>query len=252
MKDQLTIYQLNLKRNRIKKQWCLENFLGISPNKLSMVNYQNDLRIACPAFEEHQIGVFQLYLVNNQQTLCSVQAHATELVCITMTRDASTIATASKCGTLINVFSGDGTKLYALRRGVAYANIKSLIFSSDYKWLASTSSNRDTIHIYKLDKTTNTEQNSSSWSKYCFDSKKAVAQMTGLNSWVLKRAFATVTTQNSDADTMVGSIYRTIGFVKNRNGDYGLIVSKDWNCINLFQIDSILGAECKKLSDYQL
>lgn len=60
------------------------------------------------------------------------------------------VATASSKGTLVRVFNTlDGTLLQEVRRGTDRAEIQSLAFSSNARWLAA-SSDRGTIHVFGL------------------------------------------------------------------------------------------------------
>jgi WD40 repeat protein len=60
------------------------------------------------------------------------------------------LATASDKGTLIRLFSTeDGTPLQEVRRGTDKAEIFSLIFDKNSRWLACTS-DKGTIHIFRV------------------------------------------------------------------------------------------------------
>lgn len=83
-----------------------------------------------------------------------IPAHDSPLAAMAFSLNGSEIATASEKGTVIRVFSvNDGTKLYEFRRGVKRCvSISSLTFSTCKQYLCC-SSNTETVHIFKLEKT---------------------------------------------------------------------------------------------------
>ncbi|CAH1760859.1 4711_t:CDS:2 [Entrophospora sp. SA101] len=93
----------------------------------------------------------------------NIPAHTGGLSCIAVNGDGSKCASASVKGTLIRVFdSSSGKLLNELRRGVDHAEIYSIAFSKDSSRLC-VSSDKGTVHIFKLEATNdNTFNNSSS------------------------------------------------------------------------------------------
>ncbi|ODV96944.1 hypothetical protein PACTADRAFT_48735 [Pachysolen tannophilus NRRL Y-2460] len=84
------------------------------------------------------------------QPLSVIEAHKTQLAAIALSNDGLLLATASDKGTIVRVFSVEtGVKLYQFRRGTYPTKIFSLSFSSDNKFLA-TSSATETVHIFRL------------------------------------------------------------------------------------------------------
>ena len=79
-----------------------------------------------------------------------VQAHETEIACISISQDGKMIATASKKGTLIRVFDVSGKKIKEFRRGSKDTHILSIAFSPLNKLLACTSS-KGTVHVFRLE-----------------------------------------------------------------------------------------------------
>ncbi|CCG84336.1 protein of unknown function [Taphrina deformans PYCC 5710] len=117
-----------------------------------------------------------------------IAAHAAQLICIAMSSDGLLVATASKTGTLIRVWSAiDGQQLIELRRGIDKVNIQSMSFStvtdSGQSKLAVVS-DKATIHIFSVSK-----------------HDKAVQSMNG------KSAFAVLA---SAGFTYLGSTWSTI------------------------------------------
>ena len=67
---------------------------------------------------------------------------------MTFNHDGTKLASASEKGTLIRIFNVDlGLCIQELRRGVPKADIYSINFSKDGKWIAC-SSDKGTIHIF--------------------------------------------------------------------------------------------------------
>ena len=101
-----------------------------------------------------QIGEVQVFDTLNLDAVTMIPAHDAPLAALSFNSSGSLLATASEKGTVIRIFSiPSGNKLYELRRGIKRcAAIYSLSFSPDDKYL-STSSNTETIHIFKLDNT---------------------------------------------------------------------------------------------------
>lgn len=89
-----------------------------------------------------------------QQSVSIISAHESPLAAMAISHQGNRIATASERGTVIRVFTiADGAKLYEFRRGVKRCvNICSLAFSIDGLYLCS-SSNTETVHVFKLDET---------------------------------------------------------------------------------------------------
>ena len=80
----------------------------------------------------------------------SIKAHENNIAYISVSYDGNLIATASEQGTLIRIFGTEtGDKLQEVRRGKDKADIKHICFSSDYRFLAASSS-KGTIHIWSL------------------------------------------------------------------------------------------------------
>lgn len=104
-----------------------------------------------------------------------LQAHTSDLACISLCSNGSLLATASTKGTLIRIFNtADGTKLQELRRGTDRADIYSLAFSSNKRWLA-VSSDKGTIHVFCIKET---------WSSYEDGNRADGARMASSNTYV--------------------------------------------------------------------
>ncbi|KAK4852805.1 hypothetical protein QYF36_027200 [Acer negundo] len=102
--------------------------------------------LVCPGLLKGQVRV-ENYACKRRKF---IMAHASQIACLAMTPDGRFLATASSKGTLIRVFNTmDGSLLQEVRRGADRADIYSLAFSSNFKWLAA-SSDKGTVHVFNL------------------------------------------------------------------------------------------------------
>ncbi|XP_067947379.1 WD repeat domain phosphoinositide-interacting protein 4-like [Watersipora subatra] len=97
-----------------------------------------------------KIGTVQVEDVRRATSISNISAHEHELACVTLNSDGSKIATASKHGTLVRLFSvRDGRQLLELRRGSNTALVYSLNFSADSSFLCA-ASDKGTVHIFAV------------------------------------------------------------------------------------------------------
>ncbi|CAL4160484.1 unnamed protein product, partial [Meganyctiphanes norvegica] len=112
-----------------------------------------DKHILC--FPSHKTGAVQLLdLLTTESTTSqapiTVQAHQSELACLSINREGTLLATASSKGTLIRVWdTARRVQLAELRRGSDPATIFCINFSGDSDFLCC-SSDKGTIHIFAL------------------------------------------------------------------------------------------------------
>ncbi|KAF6728429.1 WD repeat domain phosphoinositide-interacting protein 1 [Oryzias melastigma] len=143
------------------------------------------------------MGEITIYDANSLSTVTLIQAHDSPLAALTFNASGSKLASASEKGTVIRVFSiPEGQKLFEFRRGMKrYVSISSLSFSADAQFLCA-SSNTETVHIFKLEQhSPSQEEESPTWSTYV--GKMFTAASTYLPTHVSDmmhqdRAFATV------------------------------------------------------------
>uniref|UniRef100_A0A3Q2P7M8 WD repeat domain, phosphoinositide interacting 1 n=1 Tax=Fundulus heteroclitus TaxID=8078 RepID=A0A3Q2P7M8_FUNHE len=97
-------------------------------------------------------GDIIIHDTNNLSTVAMIPAHDSPLAGLAFNASATKLASASERGTVIRVFSvPEGERLFEFRRGMKrYVNISSLSFSPDGQFLCS-SSNTETVHIFKLE-----------------------------------------------------------------------------------------------------
>ena len=86
----------------------------------------------------------------DKSTTSLINAHESAIAFISMNNDGSLVATASDKGTLIRIFKAeDGSFLQEVRRGAEKAEIYSISFDLNSKFIAC-SSDRGTVHIFSL------------------------------------------------------------------------------------------------------
>ncbi|CAJ1974526.1 unnamed protein product [Sphenostylis stenocarpa] len=109
-------------------------------------HHSNTFVLACPGLHKGQVRVEHFGL----NVTKSINAHYSQIACLTLTLDGLLLATASIRGTLIRIFNTmDGSRLQEVRRGADIAEINSIAFSPNVQWLAA-SSDKGTVHVFSL------------------------------------------------------------------------------------------------------
>ncbi|XP_023893122.1 autophagy-related protein 18c [Quercus suber] len=109
-------------------------------------HHSNAFVLACPGLQRGQVRIEHFGLNMTK----FIQAHDSQIACLTLTMDGLLLATASTKGTLIRLFNTmDGSRLQEVRRGGNRAEIYSIALSPNVQWLA-TSSDKGTVHIFSL------------------------------------------------------------------------------------------------------
>lgn len=115
---------------------------ALCPNSQSIV-------LTCPGVHRGHVRI-DLYDIKKST---AIAAHETTLGAMALNLDGTRLATSSEKGTLIRVFDTQNTQLLQeLRRGADRAEIFSLSFNNNSKYLA-VSSDKGTIHIFSLSET---------------------------------------------------------------------------------------------------
>ena len=125
---------------------------------ICVANKESNILIAFPEKEINGLkGIIKITLFDcliNDFTKTNdnlIMAHSAPLVCIEFNIDSTIIASASENGTLIRLFkTNEQSKKKEFRRGADKANISSISFDKETKFLAC-SSDKGTIHIFKID-----------------------------------------------------------------------------------------------------
>ncbi|KAM7354941.1 autophagy-related 18a isoform 3-T3 [Cochliomyia hominivorax] len=199
-------------------------------------------------------GEVQIFDAINLHAKTMIPAHDNPLAALAFSPSGTEIATASERGTVIRVFSSlDGTKLFELRRGLKRCvSIASLSFSTCAEYLVS-SSNTETVHIFRLDRTAteshDTKQTSEDWMGYSFFrflsktvSSYLPTQVTDVFSQ--GRAFASVTLPEA-------GVRRMCAITKIQKQLRLLIASQD-GYLYVYSIPSVEGAECQLIKKHDL
>ncbi len=112
---------------------------ALCPNSQSIV-------LTCPGVHRGHVRI-DLYDIKKSS---AIAAHETTLGAMALNLDGTRLATSSEKGTLIRVFDTQNTQLLQeLRRGADRAEIYSLSFNNNSKYIA-VSSDKGTIHIFSL------------------------------------------------------------------------------------------------------
>ena len=119
-----------------------------NPKGLIAVSSSNNNSIL--AFPEKEtIGSVMIKNFDSQKEI-KINAHQSNLSCISLSQNGNLLATASEKGTLIRVYNTETKDLIKeLRRGAERADIYSISFDKNCNFLA-VSSDRKTIHIFSL------------------------------------------------------------------------------------------------------
>ncbi|PAV67878.1 hypothetical protein WR25_24128 [Diploscapter pachys] len=160
---------LNVKVNKERVVVCLEDSIFIynlkdmkqlhtimdTPlNKNGLIDLSAAPQSALVAYPgSSEAGTLHIFDAIN---LCAVNtfiAHDGPLAALKFNPDGTMLATASKKGTVIRVYSvPQGARLFEFRRGMTRCvTIYSLAFSPDSSFLCS-SSNTETVHVFKLER----------------------------------------------------------------------------------------------------
>ncbi|EGT34505.1 CBN-ATG-18 protein [Caenorhabditis brenneri] len=148
LEDCIFIYNL-------KDMKMMHTIMDTPMNKLGVLDMTSNAGNALVAYPgSTDTGSVHLFDAINLSSVNTFVAHEGTLACLKFNQDGNMIATASTKGTVIRVYSvPTGNRLFEFRRGVSRCvTIYSLCFSSDSKYLAS-SSNTETVHVFKLEKT---------------------------------------------------------------------------------------------------
>eukprot|EP01006_Ploeotia_vitrea_P006475 TRINITY_DN13230_c0_g1_i1.p1 TRINITY_DN13230_c0_g1~~TRINITY_DN13230_c0_g1_i1.p1 ORF type:complete len:365 (-),score=23.95 TRINITY_DN13230_c0_g1_i1:205-1299(-) len=201
---------------------------------LSLGNDDDVSFVAYPWSSENSAGDVIVIDAINLHKVCVLKVCKTALSCITFSNDGSLLATTSSKGTIIRVFSvPEGRLLYTLRRGSAAANIYSLGFSPSNS-LLSVSSDKGTIHIYKL-----TDQKKGS-----ADGRQVGSlQDTLSNMWDSVRDFANIKVRSDSG------VAKNICVIPN---DSTVLVATYDGFLYQYALDPVIGGACRLEKELRL
>ncbi|VDP27991.1 unnamed protein product [Heligmosomoides polygyrus] len=193
---------LNVKLNRDS----LHTILDTPLNRLGLIDLspEGSSLIAYPASAE--AGSVHIFDCMNLSAVNTFTAHDGPLACLKFNSDGTMIATASTKGTVIRVYSvPQGTRMFEFRRGMSRCvTIYSLAFSADSTYLCS-SSNTETVHVFKLEKQEEHEkkqesasESSTGWLGYLTQAASSYLPAQVNELMTVERSFATAILPGSD------------------------------------------------------
>ncbi|XP_029311791.1 WD repeat domain phosphoinositide-interacting protein 1-like isoform X3 [Cottoperca gobio] len=210
--------------HNIKDMKLLKTLLNTPTNPTGLcalsVNHSNSY-LAYPG--SATIGEITVYDANNLSTLTLIQAHDSPLAALTFNASGTKLASASEKGTVIRVFSADAQFLCA-------------------------SSNTETVHIFKLEQhSPSQDEESPTWSTYM--GKMFTAASTYLPTQVSDmmhqdRAFATVRLN------MFG--LKNICSLATIQKLPRLLVASSDGCLYIYNVDPQDGGECVLVQKHRL
>lgn len=140
---------------------ALEQTLDTFDNRKGLIavcELHNNIIFAYPDHKKGFVRVKSIIHNDDEHQSQLLNAHESFIGCVSLNKDGTLLCTASDKGTVFRVFNTfNGLLLKELRRGSEKAEIFSLSFSSDSRFLAC-SSDRGTVHVFIL-KTSNDETN---------------------------------------------------------------------------------------------
>ncbi|UYV62183.1 WIPI2 [Cordylochernes scorpioides] len=246
---------LSVKLNRYRLVVCLEENLHIhnlkdmkclhtirdtppNPNGLMALSADENCYIAYPV--SCSAGEVQIFDGKNLQNKLMIPAHNSPLAAMAFDNSGRMLATASEKGTVIRVFSlADSTKLFELRRGVIRnASIYSLTFSCNDKYLC-TSSNTETVHIFKLDHQAEPPPDDGGYWSFMGRVFREGANMLPYpmtEMWKQERSFATALVPSSQC--------RKVATIASIGGETRVLVATEDGYLYIFNLDTYMGGVC--------
>lgn len=193
-------------------------------------------------------GEVQIFDTINLHAKTMILAHDSPLAALTFSSSGTEIATASERGTVIRVFSSlDGTRLIEFRRGVKRCvSIASLSFSTCSEYLVC-SSNTETVHIFKLDRTyaeNESKPSSDDWMGYLSKTVSSYLPSQVANVFTQGRAFASVVLPDAGVKRIcaIATIQKALRL---------LVASQD-GYFYVYAIPQIEGTECQLIKKHDI
>ncbi|XP_036335995.1 WD repeat domain phosphoinositide-interacting protein 2-like isoform X2 [Rhagoletis pomonella] len=194
-------------------------------------------------------GEVQIFDAINLHAKTMIPAHDSPLAALAFSPSGTEIATASERGTVIRVFSSlDGTKLFELRRGLKRCvAIASLSFSTCSGYLVS-SSNTETIHIFRLDRSAaeqaESKQSTDDWMGYLSKTVTSYLPTQVTDVFSQGRAFTSVTLPEPGIRRMCA--------ITTIQKQLRLLVASQDGYLYVYSIPSIEGAECQLIKKHDI
>ncbi|XP_060522282.1 WD repeat domain phosphoinositide-interacting protein 2 isoform X2 [Cylas formicarius] len=190
------------------------------------------------------VGEVQIFDAMHLSAKTMIHAHDSPLAALAFSPNGLRIATASEKGTVIRVFSiGDGSKLFEFRRGVKRCVAMSCLAFSMCGQFLSSSSNTETIHVFKLEESKDSPRRSvdeTSWMGYL--TNYLPTQVTDV--FTQGRAFAT-------AYLPYGGVRSVISIVFIQ-GCLRVLVATEDGALYIYNLDSNEGGDLELYKKHQL
>lgn len=154
--DVYSFGSIYLKIDTIKTCQNKSGIFGISLDpKIHIICYPTDIGTIT-------IKNYNKEITNNNNKTSEIKAHQREIVALTMNKDGSLVASASKQGTIIRIHqTKDNTLIQELRRGTTSADIYYLVFDDHDQYLGCSASS-GTVHVFTIKNEENIVKNQKS------------------------------------------------------------------------------------------
>lgn len=126
------------------------NIFQTYDNKKGLFAISSDDKILVIAFPYRHSGYIKVKNYNSSSNVPAINAHDGNISFIAINHEGTLLATSSEKGTLIRIFSTyNGELIQELRRGAKIADIYSISFDFNNRFIACASSTK-TIHIFSI------------------------------------------------------------------------------------------------------
>ncbi|CAJ0961827.1 unnamed protein product, partial [Mesorhabditis belari] len=244
LEDSLYIY--NLKDMKMMHSIC-----DTPANKHGLIDLSSNQELCYLAYPGSTTnGTVHIFDAKNLTSVNTFLAHNSPLASLKFNADGSKLATAGGKGTVIRVFSmPKGEKIFEFRRGsMRNATIYSMCFSADSNYLC-TSSNTETVHVFKLEKhspskeeqsTTTNQSNNAGWLGYL----QQAANYLPMNELsMLERSFASAHLPSPGS--------RNVSAMPTLNGVAHLLVATTEGYLYCYRIEPD-GGECHLIRQHRI
>ena len=142
----IRVYDINNELQMLYKIKTCVNYGGIMELSIS----QDKPLLIAPLAETGEVSLVNYSLQEEKKELGKVKCCKHAIKSIRLNRDATKFVITSERGTLVRVMDVDTkSQTHELRRGTEHADIQSVYFSNDSKFLL-VASDKGTIHVYSL------------------------------------------------------------------------------------------------------
>lgn len=240
-RDSIYIYDINDMKLKHTIKETPDNILGICA--------LNDRYLAYPGSSlDGKVYIYDTISLKSVTDAAGITAHSSPVSCLAISNIADLLATASKKGTVIRVFSiATKKKLFEFRRGLTTnAEINSMSFSADGTMLC-VSSDHPTIHVFKLQPPAPIEPAAQGWGPYLLGYIPGATQMGEVLGQ--ERCFARITLPETGFKNLCGFYKHTLPGDAPRN--YVVVITSN-GFFHKYLVDEDKGGECEKVCSSEL